>query len=380
MNEVRDSDPLTNFVAKCLRCGYKDSLKILCRTRRCPRCGEILNIDGERLWEPRGRGLLRYSKMIPVVDRSLAKIVGSTPAEEIEYGGLKVVLKHEFMNMSGSFKDRGTALAVSLAMHCGAKRVLEDSSGNTAISIALLSRRIGLKATVLIPRDAPTGKKRLLRLLNAEVIECSSRQEASERAVEFASRFNGVVYVDHLRNPMYVEGARTIAYEVYEEYGDIGTIVVPVGSGGLLIGLIRGFEDLVSQGLLSRMPRIVAVQGYEVAPLYESLYRAKPPRGTSRLADGIRVPNPPRLAEMVSLLRRYRGNVVLVSDDDIVTALHELVDMGFVVEPTSATVLAALRKMMKDGAELTEPVLLVLTGSGMKMLDQISELVGSSMM
>jgi len=376
MIEVRDSDPKLSATVICPRCGFRESLSLLCRTRLCPKCGAVLDIEFLRVWEPRGRGLSRYEKMVPVAKSSIMEEIGSTPIAEVEYRGMRLIFKQEFLNPSGSFKDRGSALALSLARACGIGRVVEDSSGNTAISIALLSRRLGLRARVFIPRDAPEGKKKLLKLLGAEIVECASREEASKKVMEIALRNSNVFYVDHLRNPMYIEGSRTIAYEVYEACGEVGTVIVPVGSGGLFLGIAKGFEDLVKLGLMRSAPKLIAVQGYEVAPLYEAFKGMKPPKMSSKLADGIRVSKPPRLAEMVKVLQICRGEVVLVSDAEIVGALRELIDLGFIVEPTSATVLAALEKLLKHGARLSEPVLLVLTGSGMKMLDDLLYLLG----
>ncbi len=353
-------------------------LTVLAKSSTCPRCGGVLNVIGARVWEPKGRGIARYSRMIPVVNARIGEAIGGTPVEEIEMRGKRLVLKHEHLNLSGSFKDRGTALALSLAFLGGAKEVAEDSSGNTAIAVALLGKRMGLRTTLFVPRDAPRGKLKLMQLLGAKIVPCESRAKATDEVKKYVSNNPSVYYVDHLRNPLFVEGPRTIAYEVFEQVGSVGTVIAPVGSGGLLLGLVNGWIDLLELGLVKKLPKFVAVQGVEVAPLYERMYGSKPSGGSSKLADGIRVANPPRLNGMIETLRKVRGEVVLVSDRDIVEALRELIDMGIIVEPTSATVLAALNKMLRSGKDLEEPILLVLTGSGLKMVDELREVLQAS--
>jgi len=140
--------------------------------------------------------------------------------------------------------------------------------------------------------------------------------------------------------------------------------IVPAGSGGLLLGIIRGFEILKKLGLLQKIPTPIAVQGYSNQPIFRSVKGFEIQGRSSLLAEGIMVPQPPRLDEVSNAIKTYRGDVVLVSDEDIVAALEDLISMGFIVEPTSAVAYAAFKKIahnLKGGR-----VLIVLTGSGLK--------------
>ena len=362
----------------CSECGATYGFTDIRQGFRCAKCGGVLDVRGfERVWSPAGSGISRYSSMLALTPvKSLGE--GCTPLVAMEWRGLRIYLKLEHLNPSGSFKDRGTAIAISHAYRLGIDRVVEDTSGNTGISVAMYSRALGIRACIAMPRDAPEGKKLAIRLFGGEVIEASSRAEATAIAIDLTTK-HGYYYIDHLSSPLYIEGYRTIAYEVFERIGVPDAMIVPAGSCGLLIGTYRGFEDLYRLGFARRLPRVVAVQGVEVAPLYEKVYGGKPGGGSSRIADGIRVPNPPRLAEAVDIVRSSGGRVVLVDDNEIVHALRELIDMGFVVEPTSATVYAALIKVVDDLKSLgVESVLLVLTGSGLKMLDKLYGLLTSS--
>ncbi len=300
---------------------------------------------------------------------------GATPLITVEKAGLRIHLKLEYLNPSGSFKDRGTVLAISHASSVGLRCVVEDTSGNTGISVAMYSTVMGLQAAIVMPHDAPEGKKRAVKLLGGEVHEAPSRGEATAIAQKLVAEHR-CYYVDHLSSPLYIEGYRTIAYEIFERIGVPDAVIIPTGSCGLFIGTYRGFEDLNKLGYAHRKPMMIAVQGIEVAPLYEKLYSKKPPSGSSKLADGIRVPEPPRLDEAASIIRETRGRVVLVSDEDIVSALHELLGMGLIVEPTSAAAYAALAKVADELKSVgIEDVVIPLTGSGLKMLEKLSELL-----
>ena len=155
-------------------------------------------------------------------------------------------------------------------------------------------------------------------------------------------------------------------------------VIAPFGSGGLFLGIARGFEKLRSLGLARKQPVMIAVQGVEVHPLYDAVRGPVVASGSSRLADGIRVPDPPLLSQGARVVRESGGRVILVNDEEITRALRGLVDRGFIVEPTSATVLAALDKIIDELRENgVRDVLLPLTGSGLKVLDELVELLGA---
>ncbi len=323
-------------------------------------------------YNPRGRGLGRYGDSLPFTpDRWIGE--GSTPLIEDEDMGLRLLYKLEYLNPSGSFKDRGSALSIYYAHRMGFKRVIEDTSGNTGVSVALYSRIYGLKPYIVMPKTAPKAKKRLVKLFGGEVIEAPSRGEAPRIAEEYSG---DAYYVAHTWSPLYILGSMTISFEVYDEAGVPDKMIIPVGSGGLFLGLMKGFEYLHNIGVADKIPKPIAVQGCSEQSLYRAVYGEAVEGCESRYADGILVPNPPRLEELKEYIYRYRGDVVVVDDEMIRRALGILVDKGFLVEPTSATVYAALLKAVEKGlVEKGETILLPLTGSGLKMYDEIFELV-----
>jgi threonine synthase len=365
---------VNGFSWVCPHCGWRGG-----RDKyywRCPRCGSPLGLEYERKWEPDKRvwGMARYSSMLPLKPL-LVLGEGGTPLVERRISGLRMLFKLEYLNPTGSFKDRGTSLALAYARSLGYGVVVEDTSGNTGASVAAYASALGMKSRIYMPRTAPEGKKSLVRLLGGEVVEAPSRGEAAEMVLEEAGK-RGVFYVAHTWSPFYVEAPKTIVFEAYEQGARPAAVVAPVGSGGLLLGLYKGFKELVEEGLAERLPVLVAVQGYSNAPVYRAFYGREPGEARdSSLADGIMVPKPPRLDEIVSAVRDAGGCVVLVGNEEIKASLRMLAGTGLVVEPTSATVVAGARKALEEGCiDRGDTVLAPLTGSGLKMADILSRL------
>jgi len=307
----------------CPRCGWESGGEEY--YPRCPRCGSPLEIRGH----------------LPRLPRTLGE--GGTPL--VRRG--QIWYKLEYLNPTGSFKDRGTALSIALASRLGYKCVVEDTSGNTGISVAAYAAASGIRATIHSPTTIARGKAAIIKRLGAKLVLHKTREEAAAAAQRDSSR---CFYVAHAYSPIFLEGISSIAGELK----DVATrtkVLVPVSSGTLLLGLARGLRRL---GVNSH---IIAVQAVEAASLESSIpVLARGSGKTSKLADALVLRNPPRLGEMA---RTARG-VVITSDPDIREAWVRLNRSGFIVEPSSATVEAA-RSMLG----LSRAVL-ILTGSGLK--------------
>jgi len=349
---------------KCNYCGFEaDAFREY--YWKCPRCGKPLSLSysgkleklsSRSIWE-------RYGSAIPLKPEK-TRGEGNTPLVTERVDDATVMFKLEYLNPSGSFKDRGSALAVYYAHRLGFKSVIEDTSGNTGISVALYSKLYGLNPRIYMPRTAPEGKKKIIRMIGGEIVEAPTRGDAAQLVLEEASK-GASYYVAHTWSYLYILGAATIAWEVLEE--DIPDYVIaPVGSGGLFLGLVKGFEKAIEAGWITKMPRFIAVQGYSTQPVHEALKGFKSPGEESTLADGIMVPNPPRLSEIVEALQRYQGDIYLVGNTEIEAAWRELWEMGFLVEPTSAASYAVLGKLR--GMLAGRKALIILTGSGLKMV------------
>lgn len=360
-------------VIACINCGYPypdgGSLPF-----RCPECGGIfdylpqLSFD-ESILEPNLSGVWRYhhtfnlSTGAPVV--SLGE--GNTPLVWGEAFGQRIAFKCEFLNPSGSFKDRGSALIVSELYSRGIRTVVEDSSGNAGSSLAAYCARTGINGRIYMPESASGPKRRQIEAYGAEVIQIMGPRSKSADIVREEAEKGGY-YASHVYLPFNIPGYATIAYEIQEQLKEQpGTIVLPVGQGGLLLGMGRGFEALLNAGVISRIPKLIGVQARACAPLW-SLFEYGPAglgwvaEGRT-LAEGIRVHQPLRGDAVINLVNQYQGLILAVDEEEIRPGQKQLSRRGFYVEPTSAVVWGALAQVV---GKTPEPIVVILTGSGLK--------------
>jgi threonine synthase len=280
----------------------------------------------------------------------------------------RVFIKCEYANPTGSFKDRGTAALVSFLCSRGVTEALEDSSGNAGASFAAYAARGGMRARVYVPASAAGPKRLQIEKYGAELVMVpGSRAEAASMARRAAEA--GITYASHAYLPHNLRGYATCAFEIAEQLPDEpGAAIIPAGQGGLLLGLGRGFEALLEAGVIRRMPILIGVQAATCAPL-AALFAG----GVSGLAfvtegetvaEGIRVRSPVRAKAVVDMVRRSGGSLLAVNEDAILPGRDALARLGFYVEPTSGVVWAALGMILAD---LPDPVVIVLTGSGFKV-------------
>jgi threonine synthase len=251
----------------------------------------------------------------------------------------------------------------------GVTEVVEDSSGNAAASLAAYCARARIRARLFVPAHASPAKLAQIAVYGAEVVPVEGPRENSALAAQEAART--AYYASHNYSPFFVEGIKTFAYELWEHLGETVpyNLVFPVGNGSLLIGTYSGFTKLQTAGLLERMPRLFGVQSRACAPLYEAyrqgLEDTQPISAGETIAEGIRIARPSRGRQVLRAIRETGGTVVAVDDAEIQDAQAMLARLGLYVEPTSATAMAALRKLDKMIAP-DEVTVVPLTGSGLK--------------
>ena len=372
---------MPSFKLFCSCCGkeYPADAKIWCCT-----CGKPLDIEvdlrdvGLMLEKLRTRepNMWRYRESLPIksVNNIISLNEGYTPLVIRKLYGLEVHFKLDYLNPTGSFKDRGASSLITHLVEIGVDTIVEDSSGNAGAAIAAYSSIAGIKCKVFVPAGAPEGKKLQIRSYGAELVEVSgSRAEVSKAAMKESKKS---YYASHLWNPFFIEGLKTISYEYVEQTKGYSpdVVFIPVGSGGLFLGIYKGFKELKKLNVINIMPKLIAVQAQGFTPVYDLMY-GKPHESEIPkviLADGIAIPHPPRVDQVVKAIKETKGDVVVVYNDEIIKAFKELAKMGFFVEPTSATVLAALWKSLDLGlVERGETVFLPLTGFGLKAIDKL---------
>jgi threonine synthase len=292
---------------------------------------------------------------------------GRTPLIEDRLDDSVVFFKLEFLNPTGSFKDRGYSPLLSLMRARGITEAVEDSSGNAGASFAAYSACAGIAASVYIPDTASGPKREQIEAHGAKVVQIRGpRSNAGDAVIRAVTE--KVVYASHAYLPFVISGYATIAYELFEQLEDSpGTVICPVGQGGLLLGLYRGFKALKNAKLIKKIPQMVGVQASGCAPLRDFAIFGNPDLLESSvgntIAEGIRVKRPVRVKTILTALEDSQGFIVVVDEEDILPARDELAKRGFYVEPTSAVVWPALLKSKKS---LNHPIVIVLTGSGLK--------------
>jgi threonine synthase len=301
---------------------------------------------------------------------------GRTPVVRKSIDGQEVDFKLDFMQPSGSFKDRGASVLVSAARYAGAASIIEDSSGNAGAAVSAYARAAGLDCTIFTPDYTPTGKLAQMRMVGSRVVKVKgTRQDTSQAAMDAAA--NGAFYASHLWNPLFIRGLASTALEIWEQMGAgmPHSVVLPVGSGGYYEGLHLGFSTLTAAGKIEAPPRLVGVQARHCSPLVQALEAgledAAPIESQPTVAEGISVQQPPRARGVLQAVRENRGALISVTEDEILASLTDLFALGLFVEPTSAAALAGWRKLSPDDQR---GALLILTGSGLKQTAKLEKL------
>lgn len=341
---------------------------------RCAVCGFPLEVENfprfdaakidSSVWS-----LWRYAAMLPVEQRFTLG-AGMTPLVESELDGVHFCAKLEYLNPTGSYKDRGVETLLNYLVGEGVDSVVADSSGNAGSAVALYAAAAGIKARIFVPQSAPAGKKRAITIA-AEIVEVPGPRSATTEACMEVVKRGEAVYATHAWNPQFITGQMTTAWEIWEQNGRRapGAVVCPVGQGLLLLGLLRGFKALKDAGLIAALPRIFAIQAAASDPIvraYETEALAPVPVmvGPSA-ADGIVIGQPVRGAQILAAIRESNGAAIRVEEEAILPARDALARRGLFVEPTSAVTAAALPQIR---AQYDGDLVLVLTGHGLKAL------------
>jgi threonine synthase len=309
----------------------------------------------------------RYRDRLPLKsdDPVVSLSEGSTPLVEApavsERVGVRVLLKLEGANPTGSFKDRGMTVAVSRAKGAGAAAIICASTGNTAASAAAYAARAGLRGAVIVPEgQVAIGKLAQALIHGARVIALRASFDRALALVRDVARRHRVELVNSL-NPNRIEGQKTAAFEVCDELGAApDALAIPVGNAGNITAWWRGFREY------GEAPLLYGFQAAGAAPLVAGHPIDRP----ETVASAIRIGNPARWEEAMDALTSSRGRIAAVSDEQILEAYRLLASReGVFCEPASAASVAGLLAHGApgpDGGSAPETVVCVLTGHGLK--------------
>lgn len=331
--------------------------------------------------------LWRYQEFLPLraARNRISLGEGFTPLIEArqlasELSIKRLWIKDEAQNPTGSFKDRGLSVAISLAKELGIKKVVIPSAGNAGGSLSAYAARAGMEAYVFMPRDTPRANQieaarygAKLTLVDGLINDCG-RMVAERKGAE------GWFDVSTLKEPYRVEGKKTMGLEIAEQLDwklpDV--IVYPTGGGTGLIGMWKGFNELAEIGWIgSKRPRMVSVQAEGCAPIVrafnEGKEKAEPWLNAKTIASGLRVPQAVADFLMLQVIRESKGIALSVSDSEMVREIdHVGRSEGLFFCPEGGAGVAALRRLVQQGwIKPTETVLIFNTASGLKYIDAL---------
>ncbi|MFB0516592.1 MAG: threonine synthase [Candidatus Neomarinimicrobiota bacterium] len=346
----------------------------------CQRCGQPLRAD--YFFTP-GQftpddledlpSLWRYHLFFPSISQKHRISLGeaNTPLLKLDFQGRRIYLKDETANPTGSFKDRGMCLALSVARALGVERVALPSAGNAAVAAATYALAGGLVCRVYLPESVPKSFIHEIRDTGAEVILAGETIAAAGAAMAEAldaSWFN----ISTLREPYRVEGKKTMGLEISEQLGwDLPDVVVyPAGGGTGLIGIWKAFQELQRLDWIRKpLPRMVAVQAAGCAPVVKAFHagasRITPWPNPYTRALGLNVPAPLGGAWMLSVLRESNGTAVAVAEEDIPASQARLQEIsGLPAGPEAAAAWRGLEILIANGwIKEHESAVVLITGN-----------------
>jgi len=336
------------------------------------------------------RGLWRYQEVLPVEkEQHIPSLnVGWTPlyrstALERKYGIREVYLKDDGRNPTASLKDRASAVGVAKALDNDMDSIACASTGNAASSLSGFAAVAGLKSFIFVPESAPVAKVTQLLVYGARVILVKGSYEdafnLATKAIEKWGWYNRNCAI----NPYLVEGKKTCAMEIAEQldWEVPDRVFVSVGDGCIVSSVYKGFYDLQQLGLIQRLPRIMGVQAEGASPVYKA-FRENLDRvifqEADTVADSISVGAPRNWAKALRAVRATEGDMITVSDEEILSAIPEMArETGVFGEPAGVTGFAGFSKMAREGKiGKKERIAFIVTGNGLKDIASAQKAVG----
>lgn len=327
--------------------------------------------------------LWRYAPLLPVRDPSNIVTLGEGWTPLLRAQGLGAAIgcgdlwiKDEGRNPSGTFKDRGAAVAVSRYRELGVKSVALNSSGNAGGSWALYAARAGIKCTNVLPTDALPSSRRQCEAAGAQTYYANNWHDSGKIVAEACAK-NGWLNVCTLKEPYRTEGKKTMGLEIAEQLGwtlpDV--VVYPTGGGLGAIAIWKAFEELIELGWVKGpLPRLLVTQFAGCAPVVRAFEAGRDTVEPWAKLDvppgGLKSPNPPAGAAVLEILRRHGGGAIAVETSEAIAEVGTIAEHeGIFACPESATTVVGVRKALERGiVKRGERIVAICTGSGLKSI------------
>ena len=324
----------------------------------CPVCEKEYPIEGLDYQCECGGLFKLYKELEEKITATVSLGEVKTPLLKRTLQEREVYLKLDYMQPTGSFKDRGAFAMVNKLKELGIKEVVEDSSGNAGAAFAGYCAAAGIKCNIYLPERTSPGKIKQITAYKANVVKVPGTREDTAKAILKAAETT--YYASHVYNPLFFEGTKSLAYEIYEQIGIPDYIVVPAGNGTMLLGVYKGFKEI------GKLPRIIVVQSKNCAPIFSKFKDQPVSEMKATAAEGIAIQAPKRIDEMIEAINDSNGDVIAVEDEEVIKAQEMLGAMGIYIEVTSGAAVAGMLEYFKDEVTTNRSIVVPLTGMGLK--------------
>src|ERR671918_410239 len=380
---------------KCREClkEYEPQFRYICED-----CFGPLDVTYKELsvsrhtFESREKTYWRYFELLPIANKSniVNLNAGLTPLQYADKLGNRLGLKslyikNDSVNPTFSFKDRPAGVAVSRAKETRLKAVGCASTGNLAAATAAHAAKAGLPCYIFAPSDIEHVKIAQALSYGAEFVAVDGTYDDANRVASIIGDSKGIGIVNINMRPYYVEGSKTLAYEVAEQLGCQipENLVIPVGSGAMLNAICKGFEELHSLGLVDHETdfKITAAQPHGCAPIVDAFKKKTdeviPVERPNTIAKSLAIGDPGDGLYVLKRLNQYNGIAEEVTDEEIIDGILMLAKTeGIFTEPAGGVAVAALKKLVQDGRiDKDENIVCYITGNGLKATEAITSVL-----
>jgi len=382
---------MSNIFAECSKCEeIFPSDRVLAV---CAKCGGALlfQYDLARIVEKVSKSVLgkrqdtfwKFIEFLPLSSSENIVSLGEPYTPILQFSACsgsnskKVYAKDDGRLPTGTFKARGMAVAVSKLKELGVKHIAMPSAGNAAAALAAYGARAGMKVYVFMPKDVSESNLKECMYLGAKTYIVDGLINDAAEVVKRLSKKYGWYNISTNRQPYRFEGYKAMAFEVAEQFNwDLpDSIIFPTGGGEGVVGLWKGFKELMEVGWTQKIPRLIIVQSSGCAPLVKA-YNEKEPevreawKNARTIASGLNVPYPYASYLVLRAMKETKGVAIAVHDEEIISSMKTVFKMGLYACPEAASTLAALNKLKNEGAiNPDEKILMYLTGTAMKYFD-----------
>ena len=380
---------------KCRECGveYEPQFRYICEECFGPLDVQYefpSNISRETFSSRKERSYWRYFEMLPIANKNniVNLQAGLTPLQKAdrlakEMGGLKnLFIKNDSVNPTFSFKDRPAGIAVSRAKETKLKAVGCASTGNLASATAAHAAVAELPCYIFAPSDIEHVKIAQALSYGAEFVAVDGTYDDANRVASIIGDSKGIGIVNINMRPYYVEGSKTLAYEVAEQLGwqIPENLVIPVGSGAMLNAICKGFEELRTLGLVDHETdfKITAAQPHGCAPIVDAFKKKTdeviPVERPNTIAKSLAIGDPGDGLYVLKRLNQYNGIAEEVTDEEIIDGILMLAKTeGIFTEPAGGVAVAVLKKLVEEGKiDKDERIVCYITGNGLKATEAIT--------